>query len=98
MKPMILFIVVHPIVSAFKQQPQDSCPFRSRVDPKTNMIAYIPDGCRYEVTMGQYLRMMAKYDQGNNTLTYCNFANIIDDVICTDIILCSSVATNPRIS
>jgi hypothetical protein len=60
MKPMILFIVVHPIVSAFKQQPQDSCPFRSRVDPKTNMIAYIPDGCRYEVTMGQYLRMMAQ--------------------------------------
>lgn len=76
-------------------KPSDSCPLRRGIDPKNNIMSYVPDFCMGEFTAGQLSRMMA---QGRRwkTIIYCNYANILDPGTCTDDIKCATTATNPR--
>jgi Pregnancy-associated plasma protein-A len=77
------------------EQPIDSCPLRQGIDPKTNFMSYSPDWCMNDFTVGQLVRMMTKI-RSKKRYIYCNYANILDDDICTSNIPCSSIATNPR--
>lgn len=77
------------------QQPLDSCPLRPGIDPRNNVMSYSPDWCTTGFTPGQLVRVMAQ-TRSKKQYMYCNYADILDDDICTNAIPCSSLATNPR--
>ena len=52
-------------------QPDDSCPSNSGIDPKNNVMAYIPDWCSYELTPGQMARMIAQIKQEKDYIYKC---------------------------
>jgi hypothetical protein len=53
--------------------PEDSCPNMAGIDPKNNVMAYIPDFCSNELTPGQMTRMIAQV-KANKQYIYCNYA------------------------
>lgn len=76
-------------------KPDDTCPSLAGVDPKNNMMAYIPDICRYEATPGQMARMIAQIKQEKDYI-YCNYANVLDVAKCGTNPPCASTATSPN--
>jgi hypothetical protein len=54
-------------------EPEDSCTSKPGIDPKNNVMAYIPDFCSYELTPGQMTRMIAQVKAGKQYI-YCNYA------------------------
>ena len=53
--------------------PSDSCPKNDGIDPKNNVMAYVPDFCTHELTPGQMVRMIAQVKATKQYL-YCNYA------------------------
>lgn len=75
-------------------EPIDSCTSQSGIDPRNNVMAYIPDFCSYELTPGQMARMIAQVKAGKNYI-YCNYADVLDTMTCAQV-PCSSTATSPN--
>ncbi|KAL7437580.1 hypothetical protein ACHAXH_004618 [Discostella pseudostelligera] len=76
-------------------KPDDTCPSLPGVDPKNNVMAYIPDFCSYEMTPGQMARMIAQVKQEKDYI-YCNYANVLDVAKCGTNPPCASTATSPN--
>lgn len=74
--------------------PDDSCASDPGIDPKNNVMAYIPDWCKYELTPGQAARMMAA-TKPEKTWIYCNYASVLDPAVCAAI-PCGPLATSPN--
>jgi len=74
--------------------PADSCTSQSGIDPRNNVMAYIPDFCSYELTPGQMARMIAQVKAGKIYI-YCNYADVLDSSTCAQV-PCSSTATSPN--
>eukprot|EP00978_Attheya_sp_CCMP212_P014013 scaffold35454_cov51-Attheya_sp.AAC.3 len=74
--------------------PKDSCGVRPGIDPKNNVMAYIPDWCSYELTPGQMFRMMAQI-KAEKDYIYCNYADVFDSEKCSNV-PCASTATSPN--
>ena len=53
--------------------PSDSCPNNDGIDPKNNVMAYVPDFCSNELTPGQMVRMIAQV-KASKQYIYCNYA------------------------
>lgn len=77
-----------------ESRPADSCPLRHGIDPKTNVMAYSPDYCIFELTPGQMVRMMAQIRSYKDYI-YCNYVNFVDSAKCTNV-PCASTATSPN--
>lgn len=79
--------------------PENSCPNTPGIDPKNNVMAYVPDFCIYEFTPGQMSRMMAQV-KASKDLIYCNYADLLDDEKCMLAddapVECASTATSPN--
>jgi hypothetical protein len=73
--------------------PTDTCSSLSGIDPKNNIMSYVPDYCGFEFTSGQMLRMMAQAK--TKTYIYCNYADILDTTTCSNI-PCGPDATSPN--
>lgn len=65
-------LIVAPQCCA-RNTPEDSCPSVSGIDPKNNVMAYIPDFCSNELTPGQMTRMIAQV-KAKKQYIYCNYA------------------------
>jgi Pregnancy-associated plasma protein-A len=78
-----------------RDRPLDSCPIQRGIDPKSNVMAYSPDYCIYELTPGQMVRMMAQI-RSYKRYIYCNYANHIDNILTCRKIPCASIATSPH--
>jgi Metallo-peptidase family M12 len=74
--------------------PVYTCRFRRGIDPLNNVMAYAPDFCVYEFTVGQMLRMISQIRQYKSYI-YCNYGTKIDYTTC-DSVPCSSFATSPN--
>jgi len=75
-------------------KPDNSCRFQPGIDPKNNVMAYVPDWCSYELTPGQMMRMIAQVKE-EKTYIYCNYADVEDPEKCLNID-CASTATSPN--
>ena len=53
--------------------PDDSCPDQIGIDPKNNVMSYVPDWCSNEFTPGQMARMIAQV-KAEKDYIYCNYA------------------------
>ncbi len=60
--------------------PEDSCTSQPGIDPKNNVMAYIPDFCSYELTPGQMTRMIAQVKAGKQYI-YCNYAGELSRLV-----------------
>jgi len=74
--------------------PDDSCPSSPGIDPKNNIMNYMPDWCLHELTPGQMARMIAQV-KARKSYIYCNYADVLDSTTCSNI-PCSINATSPN--
>jgi hypothetical protein len=70
--------------------PEDSCTSQPGIDPKNNVMAYIPDFCSYELTPGQMTRMIAQVKSGKLYI-YCNYAGELNDLFVFFLILIGAI-------
>lgn len=81
-------------VCCTETEPDDSCTRKDGIDPKNNVMAYIPDYCSYELTPGQMARMIAQVKSEKDYI-YCNYASVSDETKC-GAVPCASTATSPN--
>jgi hypothetical protein len=74
--------------------PRNSCKLRRGIDPLNNVMAYVPDYCVYEFTIGQMAQMMSQIRKHKDYI-YCNYGTRIDTNKCRNV-PCSSIATSPN--
>lgn len=74
--------------------PEDSCASAAGSDPNNNVMAYIPDYCSYELTLGQVIRMQSQIKAAKDYI-YCNYASVSDLTKCANV-PCGPDATSPN--